>query len=65
MLNMTAFNTDNNKIFYFKLIHFQNYKIILRYKLCYLIKNDRFLSIKTLMFLFASKTIIYTTQLMM
>lgn len=46
MLNMTAYDTDNNKIFYLNLINFQSNKIILSYKLGYIIKNGRFLSLK-------------------
>jgi len=46
MLNMTAYDNDNNKIFYLKLINFQNNEIILIHKLGFIIKNDRFLSLK-------------------
>jgi len=46
MLNMTAYDTDNNKIFYLKLINYQNNEIILSHKLGFIIKNGRFLSLK-------------------
>ncbi|KAF0701821.1 Uncharacterized protein FWK35_00036752, partial [Aphis craccivora] len=36
ILNMTAYDTDNNRVFYLKLINFQSY----------IIKNGRFLSLK-------------------
>jgi len=43
---MTAYDNDNNKIFYLKLINFQSNEIILSYKLGYITKNGRFLSLK-------------------
>jgi len=46
MLNMTAYDTDNNKIFYLQLINYQSNEIILIYKLGFIIKNGRFLSLK-------------------
>lgn len=46
ILNMTAYDTDNNNIFYLKLINFQSNEIILSHKLGYIIKNGRFLSLK-------------------
>ncbi|KAF0738970.1 Uncharacterized protein FWK35_00024542, partial [Aphis craccivora] len=46
MLNMTAYDTDNNRVFYLKLIYFQSNEIILNHKLGYIIKNGRFLSLK-------------------
>lgn len=46
LLNMTAYDTFNNKIFYLKLINFQSNEIILSYKLGYIIKNGRFLSLQ-------------------
>lgn len=46
MMNMTAYDTDNNKIFYLKLINFKSNEIILSYKLGYIIKNGRLLSLK-------------------
>lgn len=46
MLNMTAYDTNNNNIFYLKLINFQSNEIILSHELGYIIKNGRFLSLK-------------------
>lgn len=46
ILNMTAYDTDNNRVFYLKLINFQSNEIILNHKLGYIIKNGRFLSLK-------------------
>ena len=46
MLNMTAYDADNNKIFYLKLINFKSNEIILNHKLGYITKNGRLLSLK-------------------
>ncbi|KAE9521924.1 hypothetical protein AGLY_017658 [Aphis glycines] len=46
MLIMTAYDTDNNRVFYLKLIYFKSNEIILNHKLGYIIKNGRFLSLK-------------------
>lgn len=43
---MTAYDTDNNRVFYLKLINFQSNEIILNHKLSYIIKNGRFVSLK-------------------
>ena len=46
MFNTTAYDIDNNRIFYLKLLNFQSNEIILTHKLGYIIKNGRFLSLK-------------------